>query len=119
MAWGRDAERTVHSLVLRAFVGPRPPEHQIDHGDGVKTNNRLSNLEYVTAVENVRRARARVGAWDVRGEAHGRSKLTEAAVRQIRQACRNESQTAVATRFGITQANVSEIVGRRTWRHVL
>src|SRR5688572_425467 len=36
----------VHKLVLAAFVGPRPTKQTINHIDGVKHNNRLSNLEY-------------------------------------------------------------------------
>lgn len=44
--------KTVHELVLAAFVGPRPEGMDINHKDGVKTNNALSNLEYVTRSEN-------------------------------------------------------------------
>lgn len=50
---------SVHTLVLEAFVCPRPPRHQADHLDGDRANNMLSNLEWVTPEENVRRARAR------------------------------------------------------------
>src|SRR5262245_29251852 len=48
----------VHVLVMRAFVGPRPPGQEIDHRNGVKTDNRLANLEYVLPQINNRRARA-------------------------------------------------------------
>ncbi len=42
----------VHSLVLRAFVGPRPKGMQIRHINGIKSDNRLENLAYGTAKEN-------------------------------------------------------------------
>ncbi|CAL1144780.1 unnamed protein product [Cladocopium goreaui] len=44
----------VHRLVARAFLGPPPTsEHnQINHKDGIKSNNAISNLEYVTPAEN-------------------------------------------------------------------
>lgn len=42
----------VHRLVMLAFVGPRPPEMQVRHLDGVKSNNTLGNLTYGTAAEN-------------------------------------------------------------------
>jgi hypothetical protein len=44
--------RTVHSLVLAAFVGPRPPGLQTRHLNGVATDCRLTNLVYGTQSEN-------------------------------------------------------------------
>ena len=44
----------VHRLVLLAFVGPS--ELHVDHLNGIKTDNRVENLEYVTNRENVTRA---------------------------------------------------------------
>jgi len=52
------ARHFVHTLVLTAFVGPRPEGHVADHRDGRKDSNALSNLEWVTPLENSRRWRA-------------------------------------------------------------
>ena len=38
----------VHSLVLRAFVGPYPVGSEIGHLDGNPENNNLSNLKYMS-----------------------------------------------------------------------
>lgn len=43
----------VHRVVKLAFDGPS--EEQVDHINGIKTDNHLVNLEYVTAQENVLR----------------------------------------------------------------
>lgn len=43
---------TVHSLVADAFIGPHPVGNHINHKDGNKHNNSLSNLEYCTPREN-------------------------------------------------------------------
>jgi hypothetical protein len=48
----------IHRLVMDAFVGPLPPGMHTNHKDGVKTNNKLSNLEYITPLENSRHAAA-------------------------------------------------------------
>lgn len=51
---GRKRNVSVHRLVARAFLGSPPTsEHtQINHKDGNKSNNAISNLEYVTPAEN-------------------------------------------------------------------
>lgn len=54
---GRGADiQTIHSLVLIAFVGPRPSGHVANHKNGDKADNRLINLEWVTHRENMRHA---------------------------------------------------------------
>ena len=52
----RGSVRLVHRLVLLAFVGPSPEGHEVLHGDGDRTNSRLSNLSYGTRSANVRDA---------------------------------------------------------------
>ncbi|MAF25364.1 hypothetical protein CL634_07295 [bacterium] len=44
--------RRVHRLVLEAFVGPCPEGLEVNHKDGNKGNNHLTNLEYVSSREN-------------------------------------------------------------------
>jgi hypothetical protein len=51
---GRWARVKVHVLMMAVFVGPRPPGLVINHVDGNKHNNFLSNLEYCTNLENER-----------------------------------------------------------------
>ncbi len=44
--------RRVHQLVLETFVGPCPEGHVAHHKNGIKTDNRLANLEWTTISEN-------------------------------------------------------------------
>lgn len=46
--------RTVHSLVLTAFVGPCPDGMEGCHNDGDPANNRVTNLRWDTHTENMR-----------------------------------------------------------------
>lgn len=47
----------IHHLVMEVYGPHKPaPHYQIDHVDGNKRNNCISNLEWVTPSENTRRA---------------------------------------------------------------
>lgn len=49
---GKTKGRTAHTLVLEAFVGPRPEGKEACHNDGDRKNNRLENLRWDTNSEN-------------------------------------------------------------------
>lgn len=57
------------------------------------------------------------------GEAHGRHRLTEALVREIRARYRYKgsyrpTHESLALDFGVCQGTVWKVVTRKTWRHV-
>lgn len=55
----------------------------------------------------------------VKGERTGTSKLTEAAVRQIREGVANgEPQMTFVRRFGVSKTVISYVVKRKSWAHV-
>jgi hypothetical protein len=110
--------RYVHELVALAFLGLRPPGCVIDHVDGLRTNNRAENLEYVTPGESQRRAYARGSRQVPQGERHHRARLTEADVRQIR-AQPWIRVVMFARLFGVTSEAVSAARNRKTWKHLL
>jgi len=45
---------SIHSLVAKFILGERPKDYVINHKDGNKLNNKVSNLEYVTIAENIK-----------------------------------------------------------------
>jgi hypothetical protein len=49
---GKQRTMSVHQEVMKAFVGPLSPGHQVRHLDGNPLNNDLSNLTYGTPKEN-------------------------------------------------------------------
>lgn len=53
-AFGTTKGMFVHTLVLLAFVGPRPPGMECCHGPGGKLDNRPENLRWGTHSENNR-----------------------------------------------------------------
>ena len=51
---GRKNNKDVHTLVLRAFVGPPPSGHEALHNNHTPADNRLSNLRWGTRSENLK-----------------------------------------------------------------
>lgn len=50
---GHGKGRRVHRLVARAFIGRRPSKrHNVAHLDGVRSNNRVDNLQWCDYEEN-------------------------------------------------------------------
>lgn len=57
---GKRVYRRVHKLIAMAFLDEPPtPRHQINHINGVRTDNRPTNLNYMTSQENTRDGFAR------------------------------------------------------------
>jgi hypothetical protein len=105
---GKNVTTYVHRLVAAAFIGPCPPGASVNHIDGVKTNNVVSNLEYVTHAENMAHA-ARTGL-SAQGERHGNAKLTNAQAAELRaRRATGESLTTICRDFGISKPTASMI----------
>lgn len=110
---------SVQSLVIRAFIGPPPTGHNINHVDGVKTNNRLSNLEYVTFSRNSKHA-FEIGL-SPQGGNHGISKLTNQQVKEIKQAlstAKHGDQAKLARQYKVNDTVISKIKRGEIWRHI-
>jgi hypothetical protein len=101
---------------MGSFVGVCPDGHTANHKNGKKTDNRWpANLEYMTSRENWMHA-YRNGKMP-RGETCGNSRLTEEAVREIRQSI--EPGKVLAQRFGVNKQSISQIRLRISWRHII
>ena len=51
---GKQKHYRVATLVFEAFNGPIPEGKELDHANGVRTDNRLENLRAVSHLENCR-----------------------------------------------------------------
>jgi hypothetical protein len=110
----------VHRLVASAFLGEPVPGQQVNHKNGIKTDNRPDNLEYMTCEENVRHcwANGLHGVKHCQGEANKRSRLTVDDVRAIRNAYPEVSMAQLASSFGVTKQAIWHVVHRKTWIHI-
>lgn len=108
----------VHRLVMLAFVG-EPGELDVNHKNGIKADNRLENLEYVTHLENMRHSLHVLKVYRAQGERHGSARLNADQVRDIRRrAAAGETRKALAQEFQVTTTAIATIVLRRRWKHI-
>lgn len=109
----------VHRLVAREFIGPCPEDKECNHRDGVKTNNHVDNLEYITPSENTLHAYRVLHVPNRKGEAHGRAKLTDDSVKAIRLARSLGERTAdLAKRYRVSVGTIYFACSRDTWKHI-
>lgn len=107
----------VHRLVLQAFTGPCPQGCEARHLDGNPANNCIANLAWGTPEEN--RADNQKNGRHIKGERNPRSKLSESQVIEIRtRSLRGESDSQLASLFGVHQTNIHAILIRKSWRHI-
>lgn len=75
-----------------------------------------------TQKKNLEQMRKEGRAGDCRnlGSKHGRAKLTEEQVLEIRReyAEKGTSQSALGLKYGVAQTKISAIVRRETWKHI-
>ncbi len=101
---------TVHRLVAGAFIGD-PGDRQVNHIDGIKTNNRLENLEYVTGQENVQHALKN-------GLVTIRTKLTaDDVLLMCFDMAVGMSYSEAGRKYGITHGHARAIYLDRYWKH--
>lgn len=118
---GKLYKKSVHRLVAQAYIENEKNSPQVNHINGIKTDNRVENLEWCSAKENVLHA-ARMGLRDaIVGSRHPLSKLNPDKVRHIREMCNKNGATftSMATMFGITIRVASLVAKEKSWKHVL
>ena len=112
----------VHCLVAQAFLCCPSSNHQVNHKNGVRTDNRVENLEWVTRSENALHAYRVLGVKPERanGQDASAAKLTNKDVLQIRNlySTGNYTQKELGQRFCVNQSTVSSIVRGATWVHI-
>lgn len=111
----------VHRLVALAFIGNPGAGLEINHKNGVRDDNRIENLEWVTHIQNCKPDRAlNLIASRPRGEKNGSAKYTDDQINEVRVLkAAGYSQTEISAQTGISQQHVSNVLsGKKRSRGV-
>lgn len=105
-----------HRLAAQAFIPNPNNKPQVNHKRGIKTDNRIWELEWVTRSENQKHSH-RIGLVNFKGENHPKSKLTLLQVGVIREAmaCGHRLST-IARYFKVHRGTILCIKDGRNWR---
>lgn len=107
---------TIHRLVAIAFIENIDNKPIVNHIDGNKLNNHVSNLEWCTNSENDLHAFSLGLRSTLKGEKCNFAKLTSSEVKEIKK-LKNEgiTQKKIAKLFNISEGNVSQIINGQRW----
>ena len=97
----------MHRLVWILNYGAIAKDREIDHVDGVKSNNVIENLSLVSRGENMRLARERLGNWS-----NSRRKITEEQVAVILSAPSDRDWKAMADELGVHKGTLLNMRSR-------
>lgn len=113
--------KRIHRLIAQAYI-PNPLNFPcINHKNGIKTDNRIENLEWCTYSENnihaLRHGLRKVSS--LRGEAIGNSKLKTNQIREIRR-LRREGSTlkSIGNIYNVSFRTIWDVTSGRHWKHV-
>ena len=106
----------VHRLVAEAFV-PNPDDlPEVNHVNGDKSDNRASNLEWVTRRQNARHAADVLGRF--RGTHWHLASLTPEQVRAIRANAEHEGARRAGRRYGVDPSTITRIRNGQRYKDV-
>ena len=116
----RDKTYSCHRLVALAWLPNPESKPQVNHKNGIRDDNRASNLEWVTNLENRQHADKYLHRDMPRGSRSGMAKLNESDVAEIKQLISSQQFYGkdIAKMYGVSPSNITSIKTGGTWTHV-
>lgn len=106
-----------HRIIAECFVPNTYNKPDINHINGIKTDNRAENLEWCTRSENIIHAYQTGLEQPVIGTNNHNSKLNDELVRYIRKS--NKSNYGLAKELGVDPSTIRDVRNNKIWRHVI
>lgn len=110
---------SVHRLIAKVFIDNPKNSTEINHKNGIKTDNNIQNLEWVSPTENHRHAVEHNLFIQARGKQTKHGHFSVDDIKKIRELYENNtSQYKLANLFGVTRSAIQQIVQRKTYVYV-
>ncbi len=108
---------TIHRLVMETFIPNNENKTQVNHINGIKTDNRLENLEWSNASENALHAFKLGLRKNEKGDNATYRKVNSKKVVEIKSIYFNQdiNQTKLGEMFNISQSAISYIINNKRW----
>ena len=109
----------VHRLVAEVFIDNPCDLEQVNHLDGNKENNKVSNLEWCDKYHNIKHSIYTGLRSDMVGTNNHQSKLDDMKVKEIKRLLKNNiTCTEIANIFSVSVSVISCIKTGKRWTHV-
>ena len=117
---GKRKSFSIHRLVAFEFIPNPEGKKEVNHINGIKTDNRVENLEWATASENQAHALKNGLRIMPSGEQVYCSKLTNKQVEEILalKIGRRGEQTEIAKKYGVSSSTIHLIFSTKTWKKI-
>lgn len=106
---------SAHRMVWECVNGSIPDGMEVNHINGIRDDNRISNLEIVTRSENVLHS-YKFGLSCAKGERNNSCKLTESQVREIRNSVL--CSKCLAKTYSVHTNTIVRIKSGKLWGHL-